>query len=192
MADQQWYMALGGHQVGPVAETEIVANVRNGSIDANTHLFSSGMSDWTRLKDIPQFALTLGRPGRAPVPTPPGRTAHEIDFELSGTEMQFVEVELDPGESAVARAVIANPNLILDDEPTGNLHTSQEHNHGLVQKAERRKDYDHSGHALRDQCILRAPYYSASRWLGGGRLAPFQLKTPMHDIAILHSAKDGR
>ena len=104
MADQQWYMALGGHQVGPVAEAEVVANVRNGSIDANTHLFSSGMSDWTRLKDIPQFALALARPGRTPVPTPPGRTAHEIDFEISGTEMQFVEVELDPGESAVAEA----------------------------------------------------------------------------------------
>ena len=104
MADQQWYMALGGHQVGPVAEAEVVANVRSGSIDANTHLFASGMSDWTRLKDIPQFALALGRPSRAPVPTPPGRTAHEIDFEISGTEMQFVEVELDPGESAVAEA----------------------------------------------------------------------------------------
>lgn len=104
MADQQWYMALGGHQVGPVAEAEVVANLRNGSIDTNTHLFASGMSDWTRLKDIPQFASALGRPGRAPVPTPPGRTAHEIDFEISGTEMQFVEVELDPGESAVAEA----------------------------------------------------------------------------------------
>ena len=104
MADQQWYMALSGHQVGPVVEAEVVANVRNGSIDANTHLFASGMSDWTRLKDIPRFASALGRPGRAPVPTPPGRTAHEIDFEISGTEMQFVEVELDPGESAVAEA----------------------------------------------------------------------------------------
>ena len=104
MADQQWYMALGGHQVGPVAEAEVVANVRNGSIDANPHLFASGMSDWMRLKDIPRFASALGRPARAPVPTPPGRTAHEIDFEISGTEMQFVEVELDPGESAVAEA----------------------------------------------------------------------------------------
>ena len=104
MADQQWYMALGGHKVGPVAEAEVVANIRNGSIDTNTHLFASGMSGWTRLKDIPQFASALGRPGRAPVPTPPGRTAHEIDFEISGTEMQFVEVELDPGESAVAEA----------------------------------------------------------------------------------------
>jgi uncharacterized protein (TIGR00266 family) len=31
-------------------------------------------------------------------------TAHEVDFRILGTEMQFVEVELDPGESAIAEA----------------------------------------------------------------------------------------
>jgi uncharacterized protein (TIGR00266 family) len=31
-------------------------------------------------------------------------TAHEIDYEIHGQEMQYVEVELDPGESAVAEA----------------------------------------------------------------------------------------
>jgi len=30
--------------------------------------------------------------------------ADDIDFEIKGTEMQFVEVELDPGESAIAEA----------------------------------------------------------------------------------------
>ena len=30
--------------------------------------------------------------------------AHEVDFRIVGSEMQFVEVELDPGESAVAEA----------------------------------------------------------------------------------------
>jgi uncharacterized protein (TIGR00266 family) len=31
-------------------------------------------------------------------------TAHEIDYEIRGHEMQYVEIELDPGESAVAEA----------------------------------------------------------------------------------------
>ncbi len=31
-------------------------------------------------------------------------TAHEIDYVIRGHEMQFVEIELDPGESAVAEA----------------------------------------------------------------------------------------
>ncbi len=39
-----------------------------------------------------------------PAPPAPGQIAHEIDFEIFGEEMQFVEVELDPGESAVAEA----------------------------------------------------------------------------------------
>ena len=30
--------------------------------------------------------------------------ADDIDFEIKGVEMQFVEIELDPGESAVAEA----------------------------------------------------------------------------------------
>ena len=28
----------------------------------------------------------------------------DIDFEIKGQELQFVEIELDPGESAVAEA----------------------------------------------------------------------------------------
>jgi uncharacterized protein (TIGR00266 family) len=32
------------------------------------------------------------------------RTAHEIDYTIRGHEMQFVEIELDPGESAVSEA----------------------------------------------------------------------------------------
>ena len=30
--------------------------------------------------------------------------ADDIDFEIKGSEMQFVEIELDPGESAIAEA----------------------------------------------------------------------------------------
>src|ERR1043165_4149512 len=30
--------------------------------------------------------------------------ADDIDFEIKGEELQFVEIELDPGESAVAEA----------------------------------------------------------------------------------------
>jgi uncharacterized protein (AIM24 family) len=30
--------------------------------------------------------------------------ADDIDFEIKGQELQFVEIELDPGESAIAEA----------------------------------------------------------------------------------------
>jgi len=112
----QWYMAIGGHQVGPVSQQEIISNLQNGSIDAETLVFSAGMTQWQKVKDVPAFAgfvrVSIGASaGQAPgapaafVPPPaPGRRAHDIDFEIHGNEMQFVEVALDPGEGAVAEA----------------------------------------------------------------------------------------
>jgi uncharacterized protein (TIGR00266 family) len=109
MSQQQWYMAIGGHQVGPVSKDDVVTNLRNGTIDGNTLVFTAGMSNWTALKDVPELAAFLSgasgsRAAAPPPPIHPGRRAHEIDFKILGSEMQFVEVELDPGESAVAEA----------------------------------------------------------------------------------------
>jgi uncharacterized protein (TIGR00266 family) len=42
----------------------------------------------------------LGRRG----PSGPSGTSDEIDFKIHGQELQFVEIELDPGESAIAEA----------------------------------------------------------------------------------------
>ena len=104
MSEQQWYVAPHGHQIGPIPRSEVASMLRNGSIDADTHVFSAGLSGWTRLREVPQLADTAAPVDVALVPNPPGRTAHEIDFRIDGTEMQFVEVALDPGESAVAEA----------------------------------------------------------------------------------------
>jgi uncharacterized protein (TIGR00266 family) len=104
---QQWYMAIGGHQVGPVSQDDVVTNLRSGTIDGNTLVFAAGMNNWTPLKSVPQLAQFLvnnAAAAAAPPPLDPGRRAHEIDFRIVGSEMQFVEVELDPGESAVAEA----------------------------------------------------------------------------------------
>jgi uncharacterized protein (TIGR00266 family) len=108
-------MAIGGHQVGPVSQQEIITNLQNGSIDAETLVFSAGMSQWQKLKDVAAFASFIkngagasagqaGMPGTFTPPPAPGRRAHDIDFQIHGNEMQFVEVELDPGEGAVAEA----------------------------------------------------------------------------------------
>ncbi len=105
---QQWYMAMGSHQVGPVSQDDVVTNLRNGTISGETLVFTGGMPNWAPLASVPALAAFL--PGQAaagpPMPPPidPGRRAHEIDFRIVGSEMQFVEVELDPGESAVAEA----------------------------------------------------------------------------------------
>ncbi len=43
---QQWYMSIGGHQVGPVSAQEIIANIRNGSMQPTTYVYTPGMTDW--------------------------------------------------------------------------------------------------------------------------------------------------
>jgi uncharacterized protein (TIGR00266 family) len=102
-------MAIGGHQVGPIVEEEFIANIRSGSVDPGTLVFTGGMTAWTPLRDVAALtqylpsAVGAARSASAP-PPPPGRAAHDIDFRIEGVEMQFVEVELDPGESAVAEA----------------------------------------------------------------------------------------
>lgn len=45
-----------------------------------------------------------GNPWGAPAQQQAMREAHDIDFEIKGSEMQFIEIELDPGESAIAEA----------------------------------------------------------------------------------------
>jgi uncharacterized protein (TIGR00266 family) len=107
MPQQQWYLAIGGHQVGPVSEEEVVRSIDSGTADSKTLVFTAGMSNWAPLESVAQLAAHLGSGASQPsaqVPAVPGRQAHEIDFKIFGAEMQFVEVHLDPGESAVAEA----------------------------------------------------------------------------------------
>jgi hypothetical protein len=51
----QWYMAIGGQQVGPVTEQDIVNAIRSGSADASTLVFVNGMAGWTALREVPKF-----------------------------------------------------------------------------------------------------------------------------------------
>ncbi|MBL8863025.1 MAG: TIGR00266 family protein [Planctomycetes bacterium] len=102
----QWYLAIGGHQVGPLTEAEIRARIETKTVDGATLCWGPGMPQWAPLASVPRFAAHLGLGAAAPPPPPhtPGRRAHDIDFVIHGSEMQFVEVELDPGECAVAEA----------------------------------------------------------------------------------------
>ena len=82
MSEQQWYMTRRGHQIGPVPQSEIEAMMRAGSADGDTYVFTAGMTEWTRLKEVNAFQALLADDGTVLIPTPPGRTAHEIDFRI--------------------------------------------------------------------------------------------------------------
>jgi uncharacterized protein (TIGR00266 family) len=102
---QQWYMVIGGHQVGPVPAQEVISNIQSGTVQRETFVYAQGMKDWMPAGKVEFFSQYFGgSPAPIQIPNAPGRTAHDIDFRIHGEELQFVEVELDPGESAVAEA----------------------------------------------------------------------------------------
>jgi len=97
-----WYVAVNGKQEGPFSAQQILAGKQAGIYNDGTFVWRQGFADWQPLSQCSELTSTGN--AWAP-PSPPGRAkADEIDFEIFGNEMQFVEIELDPGESAVAEA----------------------------------------------------------------------------------------
>jgi uncharacterized protein (TIGR00266 family) len=96
----QWYLSYGGKQTGPLDLSQATAQARH---NRQGYAWREGFTEWQPISSIAEF-----NPAITPIPAPPssqhGSGADEIDYKIYGTEMQFVEVELDPGESAVAEA----------------------------------------------------------------------------------------
>lgn len=96
----QWYLSVDGKQIGPMDPAQAAAQAK-----ANPKGFAwrEGLVDWQPIASIAELNTAPGAPAPAPPPTIQAG-ADEIDYKIFGAEMQFVEVELDPGESAVAEA----------------------------------------------------------------------------------------
>ena len=94
--------------------------------------------------------------------------------QLSGGQQQLV---------AVARAVVASPKMILADEPTGNLHSSQAQEiMELFKKLNARRHHDRAGHALGGERGLRRSHRQDGRRLGGQELT-WALRLPVGQAA---------
>ena len=108
MSEKKWYVGIRGRRQGPFSVEEIKSGLDTGEFDAQTLVFAQGMESWQPLAQVPQLSGLLQDHGSTVGGPPPlpgsGPQADEIDYFIHGEEMQFVEVELDPGESAVAEA----------------------------------------------------------------------------------------
>jgi hypothetical protein len=105
-----WYLAENGASVGPLSLDDLVGRVgRFGANAAGVMVYGPGLSAWTPATQVPAIAQRLGAgstQGRGPgMPPPPGggRPADVIDYEIFGSEMQYVEVTLDPARWRSAR-----------------------------------------------------------------------------------------
>lgn len=110
-----WYFHVPGHadRLGPFDDAAARAQA---GLYPNAQVWRAGMNGWTPLAQVPELASAGGpppMPGMPPSPPAaavgshhagPGRRNDDIDFAIHGQEMQFVEIELDPGESAIAEA----------------------------------------------------------------------------------------
>ncbi|RZB35447.1 MAG: hypothetical protein SRB2_03245 [Desulfobacteraceae bacterium Eth-SRB2] len=95
----QWYLSYDGNQIGPFDKEQAIAHAQK---NPKGHVWREGFAEWLPISQIDEL---ISSAREVPGPPPSARsTADEIDFKIMGSEMQFVEVELDPGESAVAEA----------------------------------------------------------------------------------------
>lgn len=93
----QWYLSYDGRQEGPYDLHQARQRIRS---DPRGHAWREGYADWVPIAHVAELVEPTG----APAPPPAGRGADEIDYRIVGSEMQFVEIELDPGESVIAEA----------------------------------------------------------------------------------------
>lgn len=98
-----WYIAHNGQQQGPFSSAQIQQGLQSGTYNRGTLAWRQGFQDWVAIGEIAEFQQTSSS-SIPPMPGTQTANAHEIDYEIFGTEMQFVEIELDPRESAVAEA----------------------------------------------------------------------------------------
>ena len=105
-----FYLAINGKQQGPYSVEQIAEMIRNGQVKGDTLGFRPGMATWTPLINMPEFRAQFAPSGTGMVPPPVpantawGKRSHEIDFEILGDDLQFVEITLDPNETVVAEA----------------------------------------------------------------------------------------
>lgn len=97
----KWFIAVDGQSVGPLSTHELASSLSSGQYPASSMVWKDGFADWLPAIDVTE----LSNPGSAPAPPPVSSgQSHEIDYEIFGHEMQFVEIELDPQESVVSEA----------------------------------------------------------------------------------------
>ena len=97
----QWYLSYDGKQIGPFDHASAVAQAKQ---NPNGHCWRQGFAEWIPIGSCAELSGDALPATLAAPPPPSRRSADQIDFRIYGEDMQFVEIELDPGESVVAEA----------------------------------------------------------------------------------------
>lgn len=101
-ADGGWYYAKNGQTVGPMT----LDDLRRKLADADgprTLVWGPGIAEWTEARHVAALGV-VPEARSAPPRAPTTARGDEIEYEIFGDDMQFVEITLDPGEVVVAEA----------------------------------------------------------------------------------------
>ena len=96
----QWYLSYDGNQMGPMETEQAIQYVQQ---NPNGYAWREGFASWMLMSQVPELQVFTPS-SMNPPPFGARSQADEIDYQIMGSEMQFVDIELDPGESAVAEA----------------------------------------------------------------------------------------
>jgi len=100
--DGGWYYVRNGMTMGPMTRDELAAALSSAD-GPRTLVWGPGVPEWTEARHVPSLSAHAS-PAAVPPKAPTSRRADEIDYEIYGDDMQFVEIMLDPGEVVVAEA----------------------------------------------------------------------------------------
>ena len=107
----EWYVAHNGQSVGPLTLDELIQKLPQYG-GAQALVYGPGVSEWKPASTVTEIAQKLSAEAVPPMPPAPGavsmpaggsRVSHEIDYEIHGEEMQYVEITLDLNSQRIAR-----------------------------------------------------------------------------------------
>jgi uncharacterized protein (TIGR00266 family) len=107
--EANWYVAKGQERLGPMTLDELARRLPEAGGE-KALVYGPDMSNWVEARHVGQIMQRLQGSAAAPPPIAPvgaaagTRKADVIDYEIFGSEMQYVEITLDPQEMVVAEA----------------------------------------------------------------------------------------
>ena len=134
MSEKVWYLDINGEAKGPYSAEQVIKAVKKGKLSSDTLAFGPGRGKWDPVSWIPE--LTAFDKKQKKTPEMPratfhrGQLAHDIDFEIKGGEIQYVEIELDPSEAVLAEA--GSMMFMHDTVQMETVFGSGEENAGLI------------------------------------------------------------
>ena len=133
--ETQWFLEYdNGQKYGPLSTTEALYYAKKNS---NGYVWKEGFPHWKSIAEVSELNAEFKNY------SPPSRmsfgrrnSSDEIDYEIFGEDIQYVEIELDPNESVVAEAgamMYKDPSITMDTV-FGDGSSSKENTGGMFDK----------------------------------------------------------